>query len=257
LYGWCTPPAAWLGLSQLHTLRGVSLSNVPAATVAAALPRLHTLHLDHGRSYLNFPVDAFYAELLPRLRSFHFEGVWPETSDGTKVDALPLPLLEDLTWRGLSYLPRQFMGARPSTLNTDGVDLVAWLKASDGVGADSATATAPVARLQALTLRIAGTPPAPAFLTRLLRAAPHLRQLTFDVRGSTDMRWVLSDVPAYAGLAHPELRHVALVSMHSEPVPDGCGVRLRQRHFPRLRRLTVDDEEYSVWVPQRVPRSST
>jgi hypothetical protein len=41
------PPAAWLHLSQLHTLRGVSFADVPAAAIAAALPRLHTLHLNH------------------------------------------------------------------------------------------------------------------------------------------------------------------------------------------------------------------
>jgi hypothetical protein len=38
------PPAAWLGLSQLHTLRGVGLPDIPAAAIATALPRLHTLH---------------------------------------------------------------------------------------------------------------------------------------------------------------------------------------------------------------------
>jgi hypothetical protein len=36
-------PNAWLGLSQLHTLRGVDLCVVSVATIAAALPRLHTL----------------------------------------------------------------------------------------------------------------------------------------------------------------------------------------------------------------------
>jgi hypothetical protein len=34
------PTAAWLGLSQLHTLRGISFSVAPAATIAAALPLL-------------------------------------------------------------------------------------------------------------------------------------------------------------------------------------------------------------------------
>jgi hypothetical protein len=34
-------------------------------------------------------------------------------------------------------------------------------------------------------------------------------------------------------------------------VPDDYGVRLRRRHFPGLRRLTVYDEEYPVWVPRR------
>jgi hypothetical protein len=36
-------PSVWLGLSQLHTLRGVDLRQVSIAAIAAALPRLHTL----------------------------------------------------------------------------------------------------------------------------------------------------------------------------------------------------------------------
>jgi hypothetical protein len=31
-------------------------------------------------------------------------------------------------------------------------------------------------------------------------------------------------------------------------------MRLRQCHFPGLRRLTVYDEEYPVWVPRRAGR---
>jgi hypothetical protein len=61
LYDWIDcPPAAWLGLSQLHTLRGVSLAAVPAATIAAALPRLHTLHLNNDRDVAS-SVAAFCA----------------------------------------------------------------------------------------------------------------------------------------------------------------------------------------------------
>jgi hypothetical protein len=37
------PVNAWIGLSQLHTLGGVSLSDITFAGIAAALPRLHTL----------------------------------------------------------------------------------------------------------------------------------------------------------------------------------------------------------------------
>jgi hypothetical protein len=241
------PPAAWLGLSQLHTLRGVSLNDVPVAAIAAALPRLHTLHLDHIVSHVEFSVAAFYDELLPRLRSFHLEGKWPETSDETKVaDVSPLSLLEDLKWFawGLNKLPRPLMGARPSTLDTSSMAVADWLKAADGAGAGSPPVTSPVARVRALTLRL----PDAAFVARLLRAAPHLRQLTLDFCDPADLRWVLSDVPACAGLAHSCLRHVVLVGLSHSPldVPDGCGARLRQRHFPRLRRLTMDDEEYPV-----------
>jgi hypothetical protein len=112
---WCCPPDAWLGLSQLHTLRGVSLAAVPTTAIAATLPRLHTLHLDHGFNDFEFSVDPFYDELLPRLRSFGVEGAWPETSDTTSTAIVPtLPLLEDLKWRGWAEisLPRLFLAAR-------------------------------------------------------------------------------------------------------------------------------------------------
>jgi hypothetical protein len=51
---------------------------------------------------------------------------------------------------------------------------------------------------------------------------------------------------------HPRLRHVAVTSMFREaggPVRGVCGVLLRQRHFPRLRRLIAGAEsgvEYPV-----------
>jgi hypothetical protein len=258
------PPAAWLGLSQLHTLRGVSLSELPAVTtVAAALPRLHTLHLKQTAARADFLV-GFYEELLPRLRSFHLEGRWPTPSDEPEMaHAPPLPLLEDLKWWnwGFNNLPHQLMGARPSMLNTHRVDLVAWMMAADGVGADSATAvTSPLARVRALSLRFGGISPDAAFMARLLCAAPCLRQLTFYVRESAHARRLLSDELAFAGLAHPRLRHVAFTRADSAldvPVPSGCGVRLRQRHFPRLRRLTVDGEEYPVWVPRWAGRRKT
>jgi hypothetical protein len=253
LHGWSDcPPAAWLGLSQLHTLRGVSLRDVPAATVAAALPRLHTLHLNETFDG-DFSVAAFYDELLPRLRSFHLTGPWPRTSDEQEMaHAPPLPLLEDLTWRtwGFDKLPRQLMSARPLIINIHRTDLVAWLKAADGMGADSPAATSPVARVRALTLRFGGASIEAAFMARLLRAAPHLRQLTFDdVRELADA-WVVFDGPAFAGLAHPTLRHVAFTRPYTALdafAPGECGVRLRQRHFPGLRRFTVNDEEYPVW----------
>jgi hypothetical protein len=100
-------------------------------------------------------------------------------------------------------------------------------------------------------------------MTRLLREAPQLRQLTVDVFGTKDALWVLSDAlipeppftgPAFVGLAHPRLRHLALTSTTyplDVSVPRGCGARLRRRHFPRLRRLTVEDEDYPVWCGPR------
>jgi hypothetical protein len=207
------PPAAWLGLSQLHTLRGVSLADVPAATVAAALPRLHTLYLNHAHDRGDFQVAAFYDALLPRLRSFGLTGPWPDPSAGGAEDTAadvppPLPFLECLQWAGNVNLPRPFMGAQPSTLDALHGDLVDWLQVADGTGADSPPAAAsPFARMRALTLRLGGLPPDATLMARVLRAAPQLRQMTlaqnFDGRGG---QWVLPDAfaaPAFTELVHP------------------------------------------------------
>jgi hypothetical protein len=253
---YCCPDTAWLGMSYLHTLRGVSLRDVPAAAIAAALPRLHTLHVDHDGDYVDFPVDEFYDELLPRLRSFHLEGAWPRTRDAPGMDDVrPLPLLDDLKWRGCDVpLPHPIMGARPSTLNIIDAALIEWMQAADGVGSDSPAVTSPISRVRALTFRQEDAPLDAATLAWLLRAAPHLRQLSFIVDNRDYVRWALSEEPAFAGLAHPGLRHVAIISKQSPlEVSDGCGVRLRQRHFPRLRRFTIDDEEFPVWIPRHAP----
>jgi hypothetical protein len=241
---WGCPPAAWLGLSQLHTLRGVSLRDVPAAAIAASLPRLHTLHLCHGAVDVDFSVAAFFDELLPRLRSFHLEGPWPETSHAPEsANVRPLPLLEDLRWwcRRVNNIPRQFMGARPSTLDASDVDLVEWLQAAVNAGPDPRGVTSPLARVRALTLNLRGAPPDTPFMALLLRATPQLRQLTFGVFHRDQVLWVVSDeftpAPVFAGLVHRTLRHVVLSSHIDVPVPGGCGVRLRQHHFPRLRRF--------------------
>jgi hypothetical protein len=233
----------------LHTLRGVSFSDVPAAAIAAALPRLQTLHVNNADA--NFAVSAFYDELLPRLRSFRLVGAWPETSDTTMAaDVVPLPLLEDLKWPdGDVHLSRGFMAARPSMLNISNATLVEWLKAADDADPGLLTATSPLVRVRTLTLRFEETDPVAATLARLLRAAPHLRQLTFNVDSRDRLRWVLSEglSPVFAGLVHPRLRHVAIIGQRPPlDVSDGCGVRLREHHFPRLRRLTVAEEEHPV-----------
>jgi hypothetical protein len=269
------PPAAWLGLSQLHTLRGVSLFKVPAATIAAALPRLHTLHLNHTDDIydrVGFPVAPFFNELLPRLRSFHLDGEWPKSNDqGTEM--ANVPLLEDLKWCSweacFGGVPRQLMGARPATLSASHETLVKWLKAADGVRADSSTVISPLACVRALTLKLEDMPPDAACMARLLRAAPQLRQLTIAVFYREHALVVFSDEfisePAFTGLVHPRLRHVAFSDKEATcndyrtadmPVPFRCGIRLR-RHFPRLRRLTVGDEEYPVWAPRWSGRRKT
>jgi hypothetical protein len=254
------PPATYLGLSQLHTLRGVSLVFVPAAAIAAALPRLHTLHLNHKDDIYDdadniidkFPVAAFFGELLPRLRSFHLNGLWPDASDETEAaDVLPLPLLEDLKWRCPQVnLPPQFMGARPLTLEVSDVDIDNWLQAADGASPDSALATPPLARARALTLVLRETSPEAAFMARLLCAAPQLRRLTFEVPVDGDSCWILSRELS-RNIVHDRLRQVALTTNGYCPSPPltghrYSGVELQRNHFRCLRRLTVLGTEFPV-----------
>jgi hypothetical protein len=237
------------------------LGDVPAAAIAAALPRLHTLHLNETFD-VDFPVAAFYDELLPRLRSFRLEGKWPPPSHGTgTADVSALPLLEDLKWHSTVSLPRQFMVARPSMLHAHSADLIRWLRlTADGAGAASSPVTVPLERVRALEIRFGGPPQKSAATARLLRAAPHLRQLTLDVTLDEPVRNFLLDAftaeLAHTEVLHPTLRHVIVTGMyppHNALVPKECGVRLRQHHFPCLRRLTVNIEEYPVWLP-RWPR---
>jgi hypothetical protein len=145
------------------------------------------------------------------------------------------------------------MGARPSTLNISDVDLVEWLKFVERASSSSLTDTSPLFRVRALSLRFEDTPPEAAFMAQLLRAAPQLRQLTFYVQARDHALRVLSEEstsePAFVGLVHSMLRHVVVTSMFHQArgaVLGECGVRLRQRLFPRLRRLTVDNEEHPV-----------
>jgi hypothetical protein len=253
------PPDAWLGLSQLHTLRGVSFADVSASAIAAALPRLHTLHLNHVRVYYAFPVAEFFDELLPRLRSFRLYGSWPsEETEVVASDVRPLPLLDDLMWccSVTTGLPPQLVAARPSTLDFFDTDLLSWLEAADGAGPDAPPVTSPLARVRALTIRLSKRPPEAASIARLLRAAPQLRYLTFHTYKCGHVRWIVDEFtsgPEFAELVHYRLRRFRITSDDSilgvdapVVVPSGCGVQLRQRHFPRLRRLTVDDEEYPV-----------
>jgi hypothetical protein len=213
--------------------------------------------LDHRDYCLDFTVDSFYDELLPRLRSFDLDGAWPKADDGTEIDDALLPLLEDLKWDSTTSLPRQFVGARPLNLNASDADLIRWLQTAGGAGADSPIATSPLARVGALTIRSRWLPQKPTATVRLLRAAPHLRRLILDTHFDKLMRDFLTDaftpVPAFTGVIHPTLRHLAITSKHPAEVqvPASCGAWLRQRHFPGLRRLTICDEEYPVWVRQR------
>jgi hypothetical protein len=61
--------SAWLQLSQLHTLRGVDLSVVSMATIAVALPRLHTLSVfAYPPGVSAAAVAGSCEDLLPRLQ---------------------------------------------------------------------------------------------------------------------------------------------------------------------------------------------
>jgi hypothetical protein len=140
----------WFGLSQSHTWCGDSgpiFRRFGIATIDEALPRLHTLHVNHIDLFDTFPWTDFCNVLLPRLRSFRVEGGyatwrWNHREDElapTAVASDRLPCLKDLQWWGsagwnfsrgsLRKLPHAFMGAQPMTLTTWSGSLDAWLRA--------------------------------------------------------------------------------------------------------------------------------
>jgi hypothetical protein len=162
-------PIVWLGLSHLHTLRGVDLSKVPTAAIAAALPRLHTLKaLGHCRDPAQ--VADFFTDLLPRLRVFDFEGRWPEQPVTTTV--APLPLLENLTWNtSPDTAPHAFLGAQPSVLHVPHKFISqCWLGAVD----EAASFLSRVSDLR-MTAPLDVDPLDPNHVARILRAAPQLK----------------------------------------------------------------------------------
>jgi hypothetical protein len=212
------PPAAWLGLSQLHTLHHVNLARVTFAAIAAALPRLHTLHIRHDYS-APFSVDVFFDDLLPRLQSFHY---WPPQEGPLQ----PLPRLEYLQWQPryecavfgalmASPLPRGFLSARPLTVDFPVTDIEVWLSAA---WPDVALVSeSPLSRVRVLTVTgsldtahaVGGR-----IVAQALRVAPQLRRFTFSTYGSRcDVPpWYLSTagVPGFTRLKHSQLRHLSL-----------------------------------------------
>jgi hypothetical protein len=141
-------PSAWLQLSQLHTLRGVDLTVVSMATIAAALPRLHTLGvLAYSLHMPAAAVAGFVEDLLPRLHVFEYLGWWPKSlhSEATASVGTPplLPRLRNLRISafGRNYPPRTwFLGARPLALRVNDVVIERWLPPEDGGGVVDATA---------------------------------------------------------------------------------------------------------------------
>jgi hypothetical protein len=234
----CFTPSAWLGLSQLHTVDGVSLNTVSVQAIAASLPRLHTLDAFFRGSSdsSSASVAGFFAVLLPRLRTFRFFGEWPQDEISQPA---PLPQLRELHWIGRcsSGVAFGFMGAQPAVLRA--TPAMVRLLMND-VGTDE-TAPRPLARLQELTLAHGAAPDGPA-VARLLRAAPHLRTFVVDwVRNEGGASAIMSADAAFEGLVHSRLRQLQLTRSHDFPLPAaGCATQLQTRHFPRLRQMTVD-----------------
>jgi hypothetical protein len=245
-------PAAWLGLSQLHTLRGVDFFDVPAATIADALPRLHTLVASIHPSYGNYArpaaVCGFFEKLLPRLRSFRFYGIWPkaplaaidnfESRNGERR----LPRLEELAWDCSSAdveVGREFLGAQPMLLLAPHAIIVDWIvtaAAGGGFGGGF-----PLAQVRDLTLTT-GLPEA-ADVAQVLRAALQLRRLSASIKLCGGYLWA-SDA-AFEGVTHPHLRSLCItVARNAAPPCDDCAALLRQLHFPQLRSLTVNGYDY-------------
>jgi hypothetical protein len=258
-------PASLLqGLPQLHTLHGVDLAKIPASAIAAALPRLHTL-----TTYTDSPdplpiacVDGFCEDLLPRLRVFAFEGVWPsDQSHASGEGAAPraLPLLQELSWAPLRTAPEAFMGGQPLKLEASHQMLAPWIEAaerSSSVATAGSTAfQSPLARLR--QLQITGPPQVMGSngvvdMDRLLRAAPQLRGILTEEWPDDDMYWCKLAAPAdpaFGGLVHPWLRSIEVVQLPDmrscvAPVAPDFAKQLRQGHFPRLRSLRLNGVDY-------------
>jgi hypothetical protein len=249
----------WLGLSQLHTLRDVDVKKVSFATLAAALPRLQTLHArsdwrcERGQSAEPLSVDGFFEDLLPRLRVFHFSGLWPEQEeaecDGTAPPPPRLPLLQELVWNPSCrrLAPRAFLGAQPTVLHAS-YNLVARF-CGDGRSPTAQPATwAPLACVRELrvlrTWRSSDTR-APSDAKRVLRAAPELRIFDFEhpLHGGPSCLTAWTG-PLGTALSHGKLWRLGLSFADATAPPADCAVRLRESHFPRLRELRVGDRAY-------------
>jgi hypothetical protein len=90
----------------------------------------------------------------------------------------------------------------------------------------------------------------PTNVARLLRAAPQLETLTvfFFALGWVDVNcssWPVH--PAFDGLVHCKLKRIRIFGWDLvTPLKSDVLSRLRQRHFPRLKELSIDGREYFV-----------
>jgi hypothetical protein len=235
----------WLGLTHLHTLRGVDLGVVSAAAVAAALPRLHTfgafIHADRDPPVPHTAVAGFFEDLVPRLRALDYHGLWPLEEDQAPAEIVPrpLPLLQELTFLCSTDFPvaREFMDAQPVKLVMSHAAVADMLLAASAMAIGEATYR-PLARVRELCLSGGGALPDSAGVARLLRAAPRLRKF---YGGSLQSGFDWLGDPAFAGLVHPWLRSVCVdVASNAEPASVDCAIQLRRLHFPRLQQLTVN-----------------
>jgi hypothetical protein len=250
-------PAAWLHLSQLHTLHGANLSVVSMAAIAAALPRLHTLGVLSPTGVPAAAVAGFFEDLLPRLQSFQYVGNWPQNlhtdSAAPSRESLPLPQLRILSLLGDDSLPwTGFLGARPLKLAIDDVVIRRWLLANRNDDAAAAVTGGvtfrPLASVRTLMV-YAGSQNVltPTYVARLLRAAPQLKLLFVSASEvAVDFSW-LADPDFDDDLVHLKLKYIRVSGLGtSTPLTTDSLTRLQQRHFPRLQSVGIAGRDYSV-----------
>jgi hypothetical protein len=242
---------AWLGLTHLHTLRGVNLAVVSVAAIAAALPRLHTTLAafinEDDDSVPHTAVAGFFEDLVPHLRALHYHGPWPVDEDQAPAVIVPQPLPLLIFWCPTDHpVARGVMGAQPVMLHMLHSLVADMLLAASSM---AEVPHRPLARVRDLCLAPGiedGVRPNPSDVARLLRAAPQLRKFNGgSLRSGLD--WL--DDSAFAGLVHPWLRsvRVEVQKCHASP-PVDYAVQLRRLHFPRLQQLSVNSTQHLVHV---------
>jgi hypothetical protein len=229
-------PTAWLGLSQLHTLRGVDIHLVSIRTIAGALPLLHTLEVASEEPKTAAPAAAvagFFECLLPRLRMFHFSGVWPKDDPAIAEPPRPLPLLHELHWRCKDFVSC-FSNAQPVIVSAPFQTVIArWLPSCEATDCGRSS-RGPLARVR--HLRIFSCLLKPPEMASVLRAAPELRTLHAGVLFRGGLDWAAD--PAFDGLTHPRLRRIRVPGFGTQRDTDYD--LLQQHHFPRLQELLFE-----------------
>jgi hypothetical protein len=248
------PPAVWLGLSQLHTLQDVDLSQVTTAAIAAALPQLHSLTASVRTRSVPADVAGFFPDLLPagvplqgtlacgsrcRVRCPSHAATPAAAIGGAGV----------VSTAGLAAL-RGFHGAQPSVMHVP-FELIT-KRLPGGVGAPLNARSSLLARVRHLYIRMGAALITQSDVARVLRAAPRLHTFRLDrlLRGETSWLTVSaastsSPDPAFAGVVHPRLRHLEL-SLGVATSDEDCASRLWQTCLPRLREVTVNGETFFV-----------